>query len=392
MSLEIIQVVQEFSTEGGVETVAFELARAFSRLGIKNTVLASAVGGQIAQDTQVLRVAPWLARIPTRGIFRHLGRMIVVPIFTVAATLALRRFQHAVVISHGDTLSGDLLVVHAVNAESLAEKRQSGHWKWRFNPMHYWVALRDRWMIGGLRFRLFAAVSERVSHELQHHFGVPASRIRVLNNGIDLSRFRQSDSARHRIRTEFAIPDDSRLLLFVGHEFDRKGLAFVIDALHLLDASYRLLVVGSDNPAPYRKLASTAQARVIFAGARRDVADFYAACDAFVFPSAYETFSLVCMEALAAGKPIFATRVGGIEDYLQEGVNGFPITRNGSDIAAKLQQAYASPEDFARLSQGARATAERFGWDSVAAQYLEVLEELDRDKQALRIAAPVPAG
>ena len=57
---------------------------------------------------------------------------------------------------------------------------------------------------------------------------------------------------------------------------------------------------------------------------------FYSAADAFLLPSAYETFSLVCMEAMACGVPVFATLVGGIEDYLQDGVNGMAVPRDAA--------------------------------------------------------------
>lgn len=377
MTLEIVQVVQEFSTAGGAETVAFELAAALGRAGVANTVITSTVAGDAGPQTTVERIATWLARIPTRGVSRHVGRLLVVPLFTLLATLAVRRrHRDAIVISHGDSLAGDVLVVHAVNAENLAEKRRAGRWQWRLNPIHLWVALRDRIMIDGLRYRLFVAVSARVAGELARHHGVPASRIRVVPNGIDLARFRRDPQAGRQIREEFSIPADATLLLFVGHEFDRKGLAAAVGALERLGPEVWLLVVGSDNPAPYRRLATRARDRLVFAGARRDLPAFYSACDAFVLPTTYETFSLVCMEALACGVPTFATAVGGIEDYLQSGVNGFVITTDPDDIADKIRTAFGDPAQLARLRNGARATAARYGWDAIASRYLAVLGEL----------------
>ncbi|BBU62158.1 hypothetical protein MSC49_20930 [Methylosinus sp. C49] len=382
-SLEIIQVVQEFSRDGGVETVAFELAKAFTRAGARNSVVAAVVADDGDAPSEIAQITPWLSCVPTRGAMRHIGRLVVMPIFTLAATLALRRRARAArIISHGDCLRGDILVVHAVNAESLALKRKAGNWGWLLNPMHYWVALRDRWMIGGLRYRKYVAVSSRVREELQSHYNVPAERIRIIYNGIDLDRFQATEEARAQIRSEFGIPRDARLLLFVGHEFARKGLAPLIEALALLGERYWLAVVGSDNPARYRKLAEQAESRVVFCGARRDVAAFYAAADAFVLPTAYETFSLVSMEAMAAGLPVFATRVGGIEDYLQDGVNGLTIERNARNIVEKLRSAFEDEAGFATLRAGARTTAESFGWDSVATKYLELLKELEAEEPA----------
>src|SRR5262249_49115543 len=156
----------------------------------------------------------------------------------------------------------------------------AGNWLWLLNPMHLWVSFRERWMIGGLRYRVFVAVSSRVTRELQHFYDVPSSRIRVISNGIDIHRFTPDPDGGQAVREEFGIPQDAKLLLFVGHEFSRKGLAYVIDALEKLDVW--LLVVGSDDPVPYRKLARKAEGRLVFAGHRSDLPAIYSAADAFV--------------------------------------------------------------------------------------------------------------
>lgn len=381
MTLEIVQVVQELSSAGGVETVASELVRIFNRNGLPNVVLASAVSSDFERTAGIERIMPWLSRIPTRGPFRYIGRAIVVPLFTLAVTRALSRHPDAVVISHGDSFKGDVLVVHAVNAQSLAEKRSTGQWRWRLNPMHLWVSLRERWMIGGLRYRIFVAVSSRVTQELQQFYDVPSSRIRVISNGIDLDRFTPDPKGGRAIRAEFGIPAGAKLLLFVGHEFHRKGLAHVIAALEQLDDDFWLLVVGSDDSAPYRKLAHEARERLIFAGHRSDLPAIYSAADAFVLPTAYETFSLVCMEAMACALPVFATPVGGIEEYLICGVNGFRIKADAGDIAAKLADAFADPALMTRMSEGARETARSYSWERVGAQYIELLKQIDAIKR-----------
>lgn len=389
MELEIIQIIQELSTDGGAERVAWELARAFSRAGIRNKAIASTLGEPVGGDTKVVRTASCLSHIPTRGALRHLGRAIVVPLFTIAATLAARRHPDAVVLSHGDSLRGDAVVLHAINTENLSQKRLAGNWRWTLNVLHLWVWFRDLWMFSGLRYKMFVAVSARVSADLQRHHGVPASRIRVIPNGIDVEHFRPDPVARQRIRQEFGVPDDAKLIVFVGHEFRRKGLAPAIGALERLGGNARMVVVGSDNPAPYRKLAVTASDRLIFAGSRRDMPAIYAAADALVLPTSYETFSLVCMEAMACGVPTFATRVGGIEDYLQDGINGYAITLEPQDIADKLELVFSDAALLARLRLGARATALGYRWDAIASKYIELMNEIQSVKiQSAKLQPP----
>jgi glycosyltransferase involved in cell wall biosynthesis len=383
MKFNILQIVQEFSLDGGVETVAYELQRSWLAAGVPSSVITSAVA-QDGRNMQTVRcIAPILNRISTRGRWRHLGRLLVVPAFTVAATSFIRsKAAHAVVLSHGDTLAGDVCVIHAVNKASLQDKIQRGGIRWMLNPLHYWVAMRDRWMIGGLRYRRYVAVSSRIADELNQLYAVPYSRIAVIPNGIDLVRFTPKPGTDADVREEFAIPASAPVLLFAGHEFERKGLAPVIQALSLLPGAY-LLVVGSDDPGPYRQMAELAQVadRVRFAGARKDMPRLYRASDAFVFPTSYESFSLVCMEAMACGTPIFATLVGGIEDYLEAGVNGYAITRDPEVIARQLRPVVDNPELLLRLRAGARATAERYSWTLVAERYKDLLEVVWREKE-----------
>jgi len=375
MTVEILQVTQEFSTAGGAETVAFELAHALSRAGIANRVLTSRRDGEAALPTEVEIIGGFLASIPTRGALRYVGRLLVVPLFSLIVTAAVRS-RRGIIISHGDCMVGDMLVIHAVNAASLDQKRQEGGWTWRFNPMHYFVAWRDRRTIGDRRFRRYIAVSRRVETELIDYYDVPKDRIRIIPNGIDLQRFCPKPDAREAIRHAFGLAREARVLLFAGHEFRRKGLEFVVRALDRLPEDFRLLVVGSDDPAPYRALLPHLNDRIVFAGARRNMADFYSAADAFVFPTGYETFSLVCMEAMACGTPVLATRVGGIEDYLQDGSNGYFIDRDPAMIAETIRTLFADPERYVAIAAAARATAAGYSWDAIAERYVAAAEEL----------------
>lgn len=398
-----MQVVQEFSQDGGTETVAYELQKAWEAGAVPSEVLAGCLGtdspGSGARQVRLAYPQAVLAGVPTRGRWRYAGRALVVPAFTLAASAMLRAGQRpggwakdAVILSHGDSLVADVIVLHAVNAANLAQKRRDGEWGWLLNPMHLWVGARERWMLGGLRARRYVAVSRRVVQELADHYGIPASRVSVIPNGTDTGRF-TPEGNQAPLRTEFGIPQDAPLLLFVGHEFGRKGLAYVIKALAQPGCgSAHLVVVGADDKAPYMRQAAQAGVgpRVHFAGPRRSLPAIYRAADAFVLPTAYETFSLVCMEAMACGVPVFAARAGGIEDYLQDGVNGFAVERSGRSIAATLGPVLASPDHLARLGAGARATALQFGWPNVARLYRELLVEVWHEKQAQKCCQSSP--
>ncbi len=380
----VVQVVQEFSQRGGIESVAFELERAWKAAGVSTSVIACSVPQETSARTQ--RVLPWLAGLGTRGRWRYVGRALAMPAFSVASTLAIRRLRArgTVVISHGDSFAGDVCVVHAVNKASLVAKTAAGDRRWMLNPMHAWVGLRDRVMIGGLRFRRYVALSERVARELEEHYAVPGDRISVIPNGVNLERFSPMPDDRADTRRALGIPADAPLLLFVGHEFERKGLAFVLEALALLGPEVRLVVVGAGNVESFSRVARerAVDGRVVFTGPRRDLPQLYRAADAFVFPTFYEAFPLVCMEAMACGLPLFGTRVGGVEEYLEDGINGHAIERDGRRIADILRPVLADPALLRRLRRGALETASGYSWEAIARRYLDLVEEVSRERAA----------
>lgn len=375
----ILQVTKEIGFSGGSECVAFELHRAWLAQGIDARVVTSNATEPEAQQGITL-VAAWLNNWFRSTRLRHVATFFSVPLFTFIATWNVYRNRgNKVVVSHGDSLVGDICVVHAVNRACLAEKRRGGYYGWLLNPTNLWVALRDRWMFGGLRYRRLIAISERVRKELKHYYNVPDERIVTIPNGINLSRFSPANAVRKaEVRREFGIPEDARLILFVGSRFRIKGLKYAIEGLAKMNVNAYLLVVGDDNAAPFKQMADQLGVgdRVVFAGGRSDLPRIYPAADAFLLPTLYETFALVCLEAMASGVPVVASPVGGIEDYLIDGQNGFHINQEGQEIATKLDRLLSDDSLREQIVRAGLATAQEYGWDKIAEKYLKLFDDL----------------
>jgi glycosyltransferase involved in cell wall biosynthesis len=375
----ILQMSLEVGLAGGSECVAYELHRAWLALGLDARVLTS-LATEPEPQQGITYVAPWLTVWGMRARWRHLAALLAVPLFTLLATWrAYRTRGEKIILSHGDSLIGDVCVMHAVNRASLAEKWRAGYYGWLLNPSNLWVTWRDWWMLRGLRYRRIVAISERVRTQLKEHYHVPDERIVTIPNGINLSRFDPSNaSSRAEVRRSFGVPEDVPLLLFVGSQYRLKGLEFVIRALAQMKTKAVLLVVGGDIAAPFKRLATQlgVRDRVIFAGARSDLPGIYPAADALVLPTLYETFALVCIEAMASGLPVLASPVGGIEDYLRDGDNGFHIQRDAEDIAGKVDRLLNEPSLHARIRERGLATAKNYSWDKIAKQYLSLFDEL----------------
>jgi len=224
------------------------------------------------------------------------------------------------------------------------------------------------------------SVSEGVKREILENYDVPEDKIIVIPNGVDIDEFKPDEERKKSIRERYGIKEDEVILMFSGYEFKRKGLRYIIEALPKVKGDVKLLVIGKDNPKPYKELALTLEFldKIIFAGFVPDISEYYAASDVFVFPTAYEAFSLATLEAVASGLPILATKVNGTEELIEEGYNGFFIKRDPADIAEKINILIEDESLREQMGKNARKTAENYSWDKIAVMTMDVYEEMMR--------------
>lgn len=222
----------------------------------------------------------------------------------------------------------------------------------------------------GMNSRKIIAVSEQVKRDIIAEYSVPAEKIAVLYNGVDLNRFQvaKREETRNQIRNRWKIPCDSPLVLFVGSGFRRKGLDYLLSlwSSPSLDRVF-LLVVGAD--ARLRRYQARADAiapgRIIFAGRQDDIENYYAAADVVALPSLQEAFGNVVLEALAAGLPVLVSRVVGaaeiISGFLSEGIVDLNI--EAEKLEAKLLWLLEKSRDPCCMRQ-ARSLAEKYSWEN----------------------------
>ena len=203
--------------------------------------------------------------------------------------------------------------------------------------------------------RRLVGVSQGVSRELERYFPEMANRVSTVPNAVDREAFAPNATMRSRVRNDRDVASNELIALFVGSEWERKGLEPAIQALAAAP-TWKLWVIGTGDEHRFRAIARTSGLanRVVFLGSQSDPAPYYAAADAFVLPTAYETFSLATYEAAAAGLPLLVTRVNGVEDLLVDGENGWFITREAHVIAERLQTLRAQPQLRERMGRRAR--------------------------------------
>ena len=234
----------------------------------------------------------------------------------------------------------------------------------------------ERWCYRAMRLRAFAAVSDGIAKELGTHFpGIP---IFLTPNGVDQRRFRPTADG----RAAGAAEEGSLVALFVGGDWDGKGLALAIEGLAEAGrrgaGALQLWVVGRGDEQRFARLADRygVAGRVRFFGYREDVERFYQAADIFILPSNYEAHSLVAHEAAAAGLPVVLTRVNGCERLVGADQAGVLVERDPRSVGSALARLALDPVLRRRHSIAARAHARVFTWERSTEAMLSLYRDL----------------
>ena len=231
------------------------------------------------------------------------------------------------------------------------------------------------------------AVSRLVRDELIEYYDLPAANISIVPNGIAPHPEADAGESRIRVRTQAGVRGGDFLLLFIGNEFDRKGLETVLEAMSSMgDRRLRLLVVGDDDSRPYESRAGELGVRgcVGFAGRTAHPEMYYAAADAFVLPTYYEPFGMVIIEAMAAGLPVITSARAGAVEGLVSGKHGLYLedTLSPDELGRHIRSVMTDGELSAGLSRAGREAARRFSWERIAKETLDVYSDVIKGRSA----------
>lgn len=182
--------------------------------------------------------------------------------------------------------------------------------------------------------------TERREHFLQN-YAIPARKVVTIPFGVDTRQFVTDPAARQALRKEWNLPDEAVVVGIVGHFGPEKGVDVALRAFQAARQRsplrpLALVVVGdgaAERAAELRALAALdPSASITFAGFRRDIVRCMQAFDILLHAPRQEAFGLVLIEAMAAGLPVIATRVGGIPDIVRHGLTGMLVP--GEDVEA----------------------------------------------------------
>lgn len=194
--------------------------------------------------------------------------------------------------------------------------------------------------------------------------GLAPQKMRVVHNGIELDRFRRPRAeARAQLERELGIADGTPIAVTVAVLRPRKGIEVLLEAARSVPRATFVIIGDGPKREEWSALAEQlgVAERIRWAGFRRDVDALLAGCDLFVHPSLDDAFPTVLLEAMAAGLPIVASRVGGIPEIVNDGITGELVEPGDSAALAEAINALLDDAEAMRRMRGAASErAERF--------------------------------
>ena len=372
-----ICIVTHCVIEGdGQGRVNYEVVWEALRQGHHVTLVASDISLELEQHSQVTWLPIPVKKVPTE-LLRNL-------LFSRKSANWLRQHQgefDAIEVNGAITSArSDLNAVHFVHSSWLRSpfNLSTQNLSLRGTYQRLYTALNADWEKKAFeRAKVVVAVSEKVAQELIA-IGVPRDRIRTILNGVDLQKFAPGIVDRQK----WGLPEEVPLAIFAGDiRTPRKNLDTVLHSLVQVPQLH-LAVVGGTAGSPYPELARSLnlENRVHFLGFRQDVPDLMKAADFLVFPSRYEPFGLVVLEAMATGIPVITAATTGAAELVTPDCGiVLPDSDDTQALAEALNQLVkCDRQQRQQMGQAARTIAELYSWANMASNYVNLFEELSQ--------------
>lgn len=248
--------------------------------------------------------------------------------------------------------------------------------KSKINPLHpIYLFLEKRCFNNAKKI---IAISNMVKKDIVGSYKVDEKKISVVYNGIPLKDY-DYNSSFDRISSEFYLKPNQHILLYVGSGFKRKGVEEFLQIISRLESDNILaFVVGKDkNIDHYRQLSLKLNInnKVIFTGPRLDVDDFYTISDVFIFPTRYEPFGNVILEAMNFRNAVFTTKQCGGGEILSE----YFIMNQADDysVVSKINDLLGNKLKLEAVKKDNRTLSKQFSIDRNLKETLNVIESLE---------------
>ena len=228
--------------------------------------------------------------------------------------------------------------------------------------------------------------TEFMREEVSKSFSVGWDKIDVIYNGVEASKFEFQWTAAERAaqRAKLALPEE-KIVMFVGRFVREKGIQVLLNAAHVIlaqEPDTKFMIVGGGHRERLERYAEWAglKDKVLFTGfmANRSLHQLYRVADVAVFPSLYEPFGIVALEAMAAGAPVVASDAGGLREVVHHDETGtLSFAGDPQSLAWAVLKVLRDPVRAHRMGEEAKVRLhDEFSWDTIADQTLAVYDRV----------------
>ncbi len=309
-----------------------------------------------------------------------------------AWTYLQTRIGFDIVHSHENVFHGNVQTFHVkpVTHNLFHDKRGMARllaWlKVLFSPRLWAYLAVERARVRRPHHHLLITASQLLQDLYAQTFTLNLSDVHVLTPGVSMPS--DIKGSKQSLRQDLALPEDKYLMLMVGHNYQKKGLGALLQALSLLPPDVALAVVGDTGQIPIWQMKAQQLGvadRVCFLGQQTQMEKIYQACDMFVHATLEDVFPIVVLEAMSHGLPVVVSPApfclsSNLLTHAQEAwVLNDP--HNGQEIADAIEQIRSRPSLQSDLRQHAQAFVQRYRWDHLVEEQVRMYLELLSQKQ-----------
>ena len=375
--IQLLLVIGSFEI-GGAEKQMFTLVRAIQDYGISCHVFSLQRGGPLSSHFSELGVPVHSGGLVKGDIYKRPWKLLSAEISLIRLILKLKpRVVHSYLplATFMGALAGRLCRVPLV----ITSRRSLGKYQERYRALRLFDLLANKFS------HCVTVNSKSVWNDVLVRDNVDPKKLVLIYNGVDHSNFDVPREVRVELRKKTGFTHSHKVVTVVANLIPYKGHAELLDAAAaVLDQipSSRFWLVGRDRGIEkYLKQKARELGilnRVIFAGERSDIPNILAASDILVLPSHEEGFSNVILEAMAAGLPLVATRVGGAQEAVLDGVTGWLVQPNRpKELATKIVDLLNNPKRSKEWGErGKERVKKEFGIEKMVEEHLMLYQRV----------------
>jgi UDP-glucose:(heptosyl)LPS alpha-1,3-glucosyltransferase len=249
--------------------------------------------------------------------------------------------------------------------------------KSKLNPLHPVYLFLEKCCFNNAK-RIIAN-SHMIKDEIVNAYDINPEKIDVVYNGV-ASKTVDYQGSFNRLSKEFSIEKNTPILLYVGSGFKRKGVEEFLEIIAKLKTeNIQVFIIGKEKNLEYYKQLSKdlrIDKKVIFTGPRSDVDDFYIISDIFLFPTRYEPFSNVLLEAMSFENAVFTTKQNGAHEILEDEY----IMSNSRDysVAGKIDALLEDVEELSAIKQVNNLKANELSTELNMQKTIKIIKEAQK--------------